>query len=165
MAREIIMSTWCDPCIANGERAEGEEFIVRVGVKKSDKPRIIALCEVHQKEMLAPVLDILKGAPVHDEDAPVPAQATLPGMPKDKPAKIDQPAASARPGFMGPTLEAAALPTDIPHPVTKDDGEQIWSCNEKECKGKPDTTWSNRDRKRPFQSLRLHMRQLHGWEV
>lgn len=57
MAREILTRIWCDACLQQGEHAEAEELPpVVIGTMK---PRLLALCEVHTKELFAPLRDML----------------------------------------------------------------------------------------------------------
>jgi hypothetical protein len=61
MAREIATFIWCDPCNLDEVREQGVEHVVTYG---SWKPRRIALCERHEKELLNPMLEVLKEAEV-----------------------------------------------------------------------------------------------------
>ena len=60
MAREIIQRVWCDPCLINSEgeeHSDATETVITVG---SMKPRNLALCDRHAKEMLDPLVEVLK---------------------------------------------------------------------------------------------------------
>lgn len=68
MAREIVTKIWCDPCsIRSGdgdpELSEATEEIVQIGTAK---PRLIAVCEVHRKELIDPLREIIKDLPTLD---------------------------------------------------------------------------------------------------
>lgn len=58
MAREIIERTWCDVCLNedDGTRTEASEVTVAVGAAKA---RILAVCERHEKELVAPLVTAL----------------------------------------------------------------------------------------------------------
>lgn len=57
MAREIVTRIWCDVCLHEGEQVEAEEMPpVAIGTMK---PRLLALCERHTKELFIPLRDVL----------------------------------------------------------------------------------------------------------
>lgn len=57
MAREIVTRIWCDVCLHEGEQAEAEEMPpVAIGTMK---PRLLALCERHTKELFLPLREVL----------------------------------------------------------------------------------------------------------
>src|SRR3954469_658144 len=60
MAREISVEILCDACLARDERTHGDELTVSLnqgGIVS------IALCETHDKEILAPLRELLVDAP------------------------------------------------------------------------------------------------------
>lgn len=73
MAREVILRTWCDLCLDNDVNEEGVELapllLPEVG---GNKPRVLALCEVHLKELYQPLVDALveHGQMVDDDGNP-----------------------------------------------------------------------------------------------
>lgn len=73
MARQIVIHTWCDIHLADGENVEGQETPPLSLVPGT--PRILALCEVHQKELLEPLVAALAelGQPVEGQAAPAPS--------------------------------------------------------------------------------------------
>lgn len=57
MAREVVTRIWCDVCLDNDQYAEGVETPpITIG---SLKPRVLALCERHQKEVFEPMRELL----------------------------------------------------------------------------------------------------------
>jgi hypothetical protein len=58
VAREVVIKVWCDVCkhldppIYN----DGEEFTIAIG---NAKPRVLALCEQDQKDLLTPLREVL----------------------------------------------------------------------------------------------------------
>lgn len=73
MAREVIVRTWCDPCLANDVQEEGTELppLTLPGLT-GNKRRVLALCDVHRKEVYQPLLELLEehGQMVDDEGNP-----------------------------------------------------------------------------------------------
>lgn len=72
MARQIIQRVWCDPCMlqADGDDevlVEATEVTVAFGAMK---PRVIAVCEVHSKELIEPLRDMIQGLPTVDGGNP-----------------------------------------------------------------------------------------------
>jgi hypothetical protein len=67
MAREVIVRTWCDPCLADDKHEEGDEFGPMSLIP--GKPRVVALCEVHRKELYDPLIELLTdhGQPVDSD--------------------------------------------------------------------------------------------------
>jgi hypothetical protein len=62
MAREVIIKAWCDPCIEKGDRVEGREvgvFISDALGKPIGKPVLLTACEMHEKEFLSPLRDLI----------------------------------------------------------------------------------------------------------
>lgn len=167
MGREFKIINWCDPCQREGNQveADGDPFIVTVGARKSDRPKELMFCEVHRKEVMGPLLAELEFAPNYNLEATVlPAVVKAASAPKANTGVSSTPASGAAEGFMGKFLAVEEYPEGVPTP-TVNGQEQVWSCPEADCKDDPKTSWSNKDRARPFQSLRLHMRQLHGWDI
>lgn len=57
MARELQVKIWCDPCATQDLRTEGVETpLVTIG---GNKPRMVALCEPHRKELYDPFAEII----------------------------------------------------------------------------------------------------------
>ena len=56
MAREIITSIWCDPCLKIDDvRTEGEELPpITIG---NGKPRVLAMCKQHRTDFYDPFVD------------------------------------------------------------------------------------------------------------
>lgn len=60
MAREIIVHLWCDPCLAEDQRVEGQELPPLVLPEvPGNRPRVAAVCERHRKELYQPLIDLL----------------------------------------------------------------------------------------------------------
>lgn len=58
MAKEVISYTWCDICLDRDDaRVEAEEVTIQLAALK---PRVLALCEVHTKEIITPLREILQ---------------------------------------------------------------------------------------------------------
>jgi hypothetical protein len=73
MAREVIVKTWCDPCLGEDAHSEGRELpALHLPELPGPKPRVIALCERHEKEVYQPLLNLLLeyGQPVDDDGNP-----------------------------------------------------------------------------------------------
>lgn len=60
MAREVVISVLCDPCMDKDEKVEAEELPAFMLPGMRGRPRIIALCPVHKKEVFDPLFDVLK---------------------------------------------------------------------------------------------------------
>jgi hypothetical protein len=58
MARRVITTMLCDPCLAEGNEVEGEELppLPLIG----NKPRILALCEDHRAEVYDPLVEMVR---------------------------------------------------------------------------------------------------------
>ena len=58
MAKEIVSYTWCDVCLNAEEevRSEADEVTIQIDTLK---PRALALCETHNKELLEPLRQAL----------------------------------------------------------------------------------------------------------
>lgn len=57
MAREVIISTWCDLCLVEDVRTEAEEMPpIGVGNRKA---RIVALCKQHAEDHYEPFMQLL----------------------------------------------------------------------------------------------------------
>jgi hypothetical protein len=73
VAREVIVRTWCDVCLDNDQETDATELapllLPEVG---GTKPRVVALCEVHLKEVYQPLVDVLRdhGQIVDEEGNP-----------------------------------------------------------------------------------------------
>ena len=73
MAREIILRTWCDPCLVEEKQVEGQE-LPPLTLIPGRKPRVLALCEVHRKEFYEPLVELLAehGQAVDSDGHPIP---------------------------------------------------------------------------------------------
>lgn len=60
MAREVIVRTWCDQHLAEGQRAEAVELPPLALHEVGSKPRVVALCEPCRKELYDPLVQLLK---------------------------------------------------------------------------------------------------------
>jgi ribosomal protein S27E len=78
MARQVIVKTWCDPCLDNGQDNEGVELPALKLPELPGRARLLALCEVHRKELYDPLVEALRllGQPVDAEGAVVPTKTT-----------------------------------------------------------------------------------------
>lgn len=87
MAREVIVKTWCDPCLEQGEEREGVELSPTKLAELPGRARIIALCEVHHKELYEPFVTVLRelGQTVDEDGQPAGARG-----PKRKAAPAEQ---------------------------------------------------------------------------
>jgi hypothetical protein len=73
VAREVIVRTWCDPCLAEDRQEDGVELApLLLPELGGTKARVVALCEVHRKELYQPLLDLLEehGQMVDEEGNP-----------------------------------------------------------------------------------------------
>lgn len=57
MAREVVTHVWCDVCLQEDNYSEAKELppITLGGMK----PRVLALCELHEKEVYQPIRELL----------------------------------------------------------------------------------------------------------
>lgn len=57
MARELEIKIWCDPCFVEDIKTEGEELapVALAGTK----PKVLAMCERHRKELYDPFVAVL----------------------------------------------------------------------------------------------------------
>lgn len=78
MAREVIVRTWCDPCLAEDRHTEAEELPPLALTGR--KPRVVALCEVHRKELFDPLAQLLA-----DHGQPVDESTSSLRIPKSSP--------------------------------------------------------------------------------
>lgn len=69
MAKEIV--AWCDPCMAKDERNPARSVMISLDGRK---PVELDLCEVHDKELLADLRELIG-------EAGQPVDGALPGMP------------------------------------------------------------------------------------
>jgi hypothetical protein len=61
VAREVIFKTWCDLCLAAEQKnVEGIELPALALPEVGNKPRVVALCEVHRKELYDPLVEVLR---------------------------------------------------------------------------------------------------------
>lgn len=72
MAREVVVHLWCDPCLAEDQHVEGQELTLVLPDLPGSKPRVVAVCELHRKELYQPLLDLLAehGQTVDEEGNP-----------------------------------------------------------------------------------------------
>lgn len=60
MAREVIVNTLCDPCLAEDVRTEGRELpAIQLPGVPGKAARVVAVCERHDKELLQPLVALL----------------------------------------------------------------------------------------------------------
>lgn len=135
MAREIISKTWCDPCMAREERVEGVEHTITIG---NQKPRVLAVCPVHEKEFVTPVLEALAeyAAPA-DRVRTKPGKAEAgsgTGQPWSPPSNAplhdpDHPCKCAYPGCNGTSTTDNGLAQHVYkfHNITKKQHDQLAS--------------------------------------
>lgn len=75
MAREVIIKLWCDPCLAVDEHTDGDEYTIGINTAR---PMNLTLCEVHEKELLAPLARMLtemgQPAPTGPQQASAPSR-------------------------------------------------------------------------------------------
>lgn len=69
MAREIQVSTWCDPCLASDVKAAGVEFTASINGMAT---LTLAVCPDHQRGLVQPLTDALAdwGQVMAQSDAP-----------------------------------------------------------------------------------------------
>lgn len=60
MAREVIVMTWCDVCLAEDVQEDATELPPLLIPELGTKPRTMALCEVHLKEVYEPLVSLLR---------------------------------------------------------------------------------------------------------
>lgn len=73
MAREVIVKTWCDVCLDADENEEGRELPpLLLPELPGNKARVVALCDVHEKQLYTPLVDLLleHGQMVDEEGNP-----------------------------------------------------------------------------------------------
>lgn len=70
MSREVQIITWCDVLIEGEDRHPAEQ-IVTVSLN-SKKPKVIDLCDVHAKELVEPLDELVKKFGVTPEEMPRP---------------------------------------------------------------------------------------------
>lgn len=153
MAREVIVSTWCDVCLAEDERVDARELSITVTeVSGKPKPRVLALCPAHEAELVTPLLELLEehGQLVDTEGNPItPAKAKS----ADKgPKAMSCPVCS----HVSPNRTALASHTKSMHGKTLAELEgkpRPWVC--------PDCGYGSPKR----QGLAAHRRSAHGWSV
>lgn len=178
MPRTIIVTQLCDPCFTEDVHTEGETYLIRIGVRRADKTKELLLCERHRKELLDPLAEVLANAATYDGDAPPIAPGVSPVKPAKKvPGSATLAPSAARAGNSGVSTVPAedapeghmvrpltTWPKDLPEPRTGPSGETVFWCPTCEEAGTP-VEFSTRERKRPAQSIRLHLRQQHQWDV
>lgn len=86
MAEEIVRHRWCDVHMGRGEREPGQARVITVDGRK---PRKLDLCEVCDKELLGPLLELLEEAPIAREGAT--AGGVLPDGDTNKRTRLDCP--------------------------------------------------------------------------
>lgn len=73
MAREVLIQWWCDPCLADDVKTPGRELSpLQLPELTGKRPRVITLCEQHEKELYTPLVELLEehGQPVDEEGNP-----------------------------------------------------------------------------------------------
>ena len=62
MPRELIVKSWCDVCYADGQSVEGREVaaVIADPEARTIRPVLLTVCEVHDKEYVAPLQQILE---------------------------------------------------------------------------------------------------------
>jgi hypothetical protein len=73
VAREVILKTWCDPHLDQGEHVEGQELPPLLLPDLPGRQAVtMAVCDVHRKELYEPLVDALRefGQHVDDEGNP-----------------------------------------------------------------------------------------------
>lgn len=78
MAKVIV--AWCDPCMNNDEHTPGQPVVISLDGKK---PVELDLCELHDKELLASLRELIG-------EAGQPVDQSLPGMPASPAATADE---------------------------------------------------------------------------
>jgi predicted RNA-binding Zn-ribbon protein involved in translation (DUF1610 family) len=103
MARQVIVKTWCDPCLEQSVDTEGEELPPLKLPELPGRARVLALCEVHRKELYDPLVEALRelGQTVDAEGNPAGARGPLKKTPME-PA-ITGPSSTPSSAELGPT--------------------------------------------------------------
>lgn len=178
MAREVITKIWCDVCLQDDVYTDGSETPpITIG---SLKPRVMALCDVHVKEVFDPIKELLT-----ELGQVLPQQGTMARMPGTSPGSGVWPcpdpqcAKHTRPYKHEQSLrnhvrqehqmaltewnekfgivEEGALFADAPK---ADDGPAVTTvkCDQPGC----DVSYSYPDYKRPAQAMGVHRAKAHG---
>lgn len=151
MAREILVKLWCDPCLAQDERVEGRELPpLLLPELTGRRPRVLTLCERHEKEVYTPIVELLEehGQPVNEEGVPSSSGTLAPSL---------QPVNCPECGHTSPNRAALAGHARKRHDKTLGEvlGEETpYKCPECEAEGR--TYASGR-----AQGLAAHRRQVH----
>ena len=85
MARQVIVKTWCDPCLDADQETEGTELPPLKLPELPGRARVLALCEVHRKEVYEPLVEMLRelGQTVDGEGNPAGARGPLKKTPME----------------------------------------------------------------------------------
>jgi len=176
--RQLVIIETCDVCAVDGVD-DSEATYTLVFDFNRDRPKPankkaneVLLCETHHKQYVTEALErLLEASRPYEQAAdrrpggrPTQAGET----PAAAPARASKgpsttPAANAPEGHMAAPL--SEWPSELPAPTVGPEGETVFTCPECTGEDKAKATYSTRERKRPQHSIRLHMRQLHGWEV
>jgi uncharacterized C2H2 Zn-finger protein len=107
MARQVIVKTWCDPCLDADQETEGTELPPLKLPELPGRARVLALCEVHRKEVYEPLVDMLRelGQTVDGEGNPAGARGPLKKTPMEP---AGAPAAEARVGIVDGKVKVTA---------------------------------------------------------
>lgn len=168
MAREVITRVWCDLCLSEDTQTEGVETPpITLG---GHKPRVLALCDVHTKEVYDPLRDLLREfGQVVDETA-VRLPGTSPGSgifpcpdptchKHVKPFKHEQSLRNHAKGVHGKSvteLRAVLAGEEPPAPVEPLVTEA--KCDQPGC----DKVYAYPAFKRPRTALGVHKAKAHG---
>lgn len=154
MPRELITRDWCDPCFSAGEHNEGDTHTITLDRRK---PRELILCERHGKELMEPLQALLDDAPIVDAPTSTRATATRPTVRAGSAGTHPTQHGTPPPGHVAPPV--LNPPADLPAPTVGPEGETVWTCEEHGL------YFSTKERARPSQSIRLHLRRVHGQNV
>ena len=79
MAREVEIHAWCDACLDDDKRHAAQTFTFTMPGERF--PRAVELCEVHEKQYVAELADLLarRGHAVDEGDRPAGPATPAPG--------------------------------------------------------------------------------------
>ena len=176
MPRQVVIQETCDLCADNGEETPAVITLVFAFNENrpwptNKKPMEALLCDVHRKEVQG-VMDTLarvarpwdEGTPVKKPTAPSGSGRAAEGARTSSGVSL-VPQDGAPEGHMARPIPESKWPEGLPKPTVGPEGETVFQCTECTGDAQAEATFSTKDRKRPVQSLRLHMRQQHGWDV
>jgi hypothetical protein len=115
MARRVTVHTLCDPCLAMGSEVEAEELppLNLVG----NKPRTLALCEDHRKEVFDPLVQMVKDHGQILDIEPSASSGSGSAAPKRTAAKTAKaPAVTSSVGLECPECAEAGTPRSFTAP-------------------------------------------------